>query len=64
LIKGGNSEEWILLQYLAWLDKAFTSEKLLLALVGNDQAKLWKSIEHLEKLSFVSAITRSGSVEN
>jgi tetratricopeptide (TPR) repeat protein len=60
LIKGGNSKEWILLQYLAWLDKDFTSEKLLLALVVNDQAKLWKAIGHLEKLSFVSAITRGG----
>jgi tetratricopeptide (TPR) repeat protein len=58
LIKDGNSDEWTLLQYLAWLNHEFTSEELLLEVLNNDQGKLRKAIENLEKLSFVSVISK------
>jgi hypothetical protein len=63
LVMGGdNSEEWILLQYLAWLAPEFTSDELLLAILGNDHNKLRKAIRNLEKLSLVSTI-RNGDVK-
>jgi tetratricopeptide (TPR) repeat protein len=60
LIKSGNSDGWILLQHLVWLDSEFTSEELLLAILDNDQAKLCKAIKSLQKLAFVSVVSIDG----
>jgi tetratricopeptide (TPR) repeat protein len=64
LIMGGaNSEEWNLLQYLAWLDPGFISEELLLTITRNEQNVLQKTIRKLEKLGLVKAISKGDVAE-
>jgi tetratricopeptide (TPR) repeat protein len=51
LIGGNGSDEWVLLQHLAWLDSEFIPEELLLEILG--KANLIQVIENLERLLLI-----------